>query len=324
MRNNIVRISLVYILFFLIALIAVGRMVQLQFFDKSVRDNKYHIKVTRVDATEAMRGSILAADGRYLAFSTPEYDIGMDFSVPNDTLYDNNIEALAEILAKRFHERTKADYMNLFKTCRTQKRYHKLLQHPVDYATMMEISQYPILNKGQRYGGFKVDKVDHREYPYGTLARRTIGYVKDNSRSNGNSRIVMVGQREGSDNAVVWNKMWNENEAEEDAEWMFFPLSPDNTIPCPRLNHFNLLEYDDKCIAFGGASADGKQKALDGIYVSQDYGITWRPSTEIHMPIELEGIEGCIASTVDTNNYIWIITNAQVWRGRLNRLGFAQ
>ena len=180
MRNNIVRISLVYILFFLIALIAVGRMVQLQFFDKSVRDNKYHIKVTRVDATEAMRGSILAADGRYLAFSTPEYDIGMDFSVPNDTLYDNNIEALAEILAKRFHERTKADYMNLFKTCRTQKRYHKLLQHPVDYATMMEISQYPILNKGQRYGGFKVDKVDHREYPYGTLAFRTLGHLKSN------------------------------------------------------------------------------------------------------------------------------------------------
>lgn len=141
---------------------------------------------------------------------------------------------------------------------------------------------------------------------------------------NGNSRIVMVGQNDNYTNALVWNKMWNENEAEEDAEWMFFPLSPDNAIPCPRLNHFNLLEYDDKCIAFGGASADGKRKALDGIYVSQDYGITWRPSTEIHMPIELEGIEGCIASTVDTNNYIWIITNAQVWRGRLNRLGFAQ
>ena len=180
MRNNIVRISLLYFLFFLIALVAVGRIIQLQFFDKSVRDNKYHIKVTRVDATEAMRGSILAADGRYLAFSTPEYDIGMDFSVPSDTLYDNNIEALAEILANRFHERTKAEYMNLFKTCRTQKRYHKLLQKPVDYTTMMEISQYPILNKGQRYGGFKVDKVDHREYPYGTLAFRTLGHLKSN------------------------------------------------------------------------------------------------------------------------------------------------
>ncbi|MBR5671162.1 MAG: hypothetical protein IKX11_04820, partial [Bacteroidales bacterium] len=180
MRNNIVRIGLVYFIFFLIALVAVGRIIQLQFFDKSVRDNKYHIKVTRVDVTEAMRGSILASDGRYLAFSTPEYDIGMDFSVPSDTLYDNNIEALAEKLASRFKERTKAEYMNLFKTCRTQRRYHKLLQHPVDYTTMMEISQYPILNKGQRYGGFKVDKVDHREYPYGTLAFRTLGHLKSN------------------------------------------------------------------------------------------------------------------------------------------------
>ena len=65
-------------------------------------------------------------------------------------------------------------------------------------------------------------------------------------------------------------------------------------------------------------------KALDAMFISQDYGITWRTSTELHMPIQLEGIEGCITSTVDKNNFIWIITNAQVWRGRLNRLGFAQ
>lgn len=180
MRNNIVRIGVVYFLFFLLAFVAAGRMVQLQFFDDSVKDNKYHIKVTRVDATEAMRGSILASDGRYLAFSTPEYDIGMDFSVPSDSLYDKNIEALAEKLANRFHERSKAEYMTLFKTCRIQRRYHKLLQRPVDYETMLEISHYPILERGPRYGGFKVDKVDHREYPYGTLAFRTLGHLKSN------------------------------------------------------------------------------------------------------------------------------------------------
>ena len=139
---------------------------------------------------------------------------------------------------------------------------------------------------------------------------------------NGNNRIVLVGQRE--QDAVVWNKMWNESENETRAEWTYFPNSPDNTIPCPRLQHFNLLEYDNKCIAFGGSTSDNSRKALDALYISQDYGITWRPSTELHMPIQLEGIEGCITSTVDKNNFIWIITNAQVWRGRLNRLGFAQ
>ena len=143
-------------------------------------------------------------------------------------------------------------------------------------------------------------------------------------QANGNNRIILVGQNDGQTNAVVWNKMWNDSEKEEDAEWTFFPLTHDNTIPCPRLEYLNLLSYDGKCIAFGGASSDEKHKALDALYVSQDYGITWRPSTTIKMPSELKGIEGCITSTVDKNYFIWIITNAQVWRGRLNRLGFAQ
>ena len=113
-------------------------------------------------------------------------------------------------------------------------------------------------------------------------------------QNNGNNRIVLVGQRE--QDALVWNKMWNESENEAETEWTYFP----NSTP------------------------DNSRKALDALYISQDYGITWRPSTELHMPIQLEGIEGCITSTVDKNNFIWIITNAQVWRGRLNRLGFAQ
>ena len=149
-------------------------------------------------------------------------------------------------------------------------------------------------------------------------------------QANGNTRIVMVGQRdskgEGEEykNAIVWNKMWNESEKEEEAQWMYFPLSDDNIVPCPRLQYLNLLPYDGQCIALGGASTDGKHKALHAAYVSQDYGITWRTDSEIHLPIQLEGTDGCITSTVDKNNFIWIITNAQVWRGRLNRLGFAQ
>ena len=143
-------------------------------------------------------------------------------------------------------------------------------------------------------------------------------------QANGNNRIILVGQSENSDNAVVWNKMWNDSEKEENAQWIYFPITHDNNIPCPRLEYLNLLPYDGKCIAFGGASIDNSKEALETMYVSQDYGITWRPDKEHRMPVELKGIEGCITSTVDENYFIWIITNAQVWRGRLNRLGFAQ
>ena len=143
-------------------------------------------------------------------------------------------------------------------------------------------------------------------------------------QDNGNTRIILVGQKEGNTYASVWNKMWNDGEPEKDAEWVYFPVSPDNKIPCPQLQSLNLIDYDGKCIAFGGASADGSHTALDAMYISQDYGITWRPSTDLHTPALAEGTDGCITSTVDKNHFIWIITDAQVWRGRLNRLGFEQ
>ena len=153
-------------------------------------------------------------------------------------------------------------------------------------------------------------------------------------QDNGSIRMVMLGQRDAEDvndkekynHCFVWYKMWNEGwkTHEEDAEWIYFPISPDNSIPCPRLNYLNLLPYDGKCIVFGGPSQDGTRKALDAIYVSLDYGITWRIGTELYPPTELNGIDGCITAVVDNNNFIWIITNSQVWRGRLNRLGFAQ
>jgi hypothetical protein len=137
-------------------------------------------------------------------------------------------------------------------------------------------------------------------------------------QANGSSRIIMLGQSEGSNYSVVWNKSWNNGWkiSEEEAQWMYFPITGDNTIPCPRMSHLNLLSYDGQCIAFGGT--------LDAMYISRDYGITWRPDTDLHLPVQLKGNSSCTTSVVDKNNYIWIITNAQVWRGRLNRLGFAQ
>ncbi|NLD21056.1 MAG: transpeptidase family protein [Bacteroidales bacterium] len=181
MQNNIVRIGIVYILFFLIAAVAVGRIVQLQFFDEEVKDNKYHAKVTRVDETEATRGSILANDGRYLAFSTPEYYVAMDCTVPIDTLFDNNVEALAKALSSNFNERSTKEYVNLLKSCRKEnKKYIRLLKQHVNYDTMKLISEYPILNHGRAFGGFITEKLDYREYPYGSLAFRTLGHLQNN------------------------------------------------------------------------------------------------------------------------------------------------
>ena len=52
----------------------------------------------------------------------------------------------------------------------------------------------PLYNEGAYRGGIITEKFDTRQYPYGSLARRAIGYVKDNSKSNGNNHIGLEGK----------------------------------------------------------------------------------------------------------------------------------
>lgn len=144
--------------------------------------------------------------------------------------------------------------------------------------------------------------------------------------SDDSRRLVMVGNRsEESDNtSVVWSKMWDEDIPEGEAAWMFFNQTEENKCVLPQLEYLNLIQYDDKCMAFGGASVTGKgtHKAMDALYISQDYGITWNKDSELHLPKALKGVNGPISSVVDDNNVIWIIANGEVWRGKLNRLDF--
>ncbi|MBO7069167.1 MAG: hypothetical protein J6W52_10920 [Bacteroidaceae bacterium] len=148
------------------------------------------------------------------------------------------------------------------------------------------------------------------------------------SQANGNQRLVMVGNRsnETDKSSVVWNKAWNEDVLEGEAVWMFMNQTDDNKCTLPQLEYMNLMQYDGKCMAFGGASVAGKgtNKAMDALYVSQDYGISWHKDSELHLPVQLNGINGPISSVVDDNNVIWIIANGEVWRGKLNRLNFSR
>lgn len=148
------------------------------------------------------------------------------------------------------------------------------------------------------------------------------------SQKNGSNRLVMVGNRtdETDETSVVWNKMWNEDIPENEAVWMYMNQTDENKCTLPQLKYLNLIQYDEKCLAFGGPSVTGKgtHQAMDALYVSQDYGISWRTDSEWHLPKELKGVSGPICSVVDENNVLWIIANGELWRGKLNRLDFVR
>lgn len=146
-------------------------------------------------------------------------------------------------------------------------------------------------------------------------------------QTNGNDRLLLMGNRDvelfAADTAtVVWGKYWNRFQMEENSGWMFFNASPDNRYLCPRLKDLSVIHYDNMLIACGGASIDGKHAALDAFYISLDNGITWKTDETLMPPSELKGTGWPIVVSVDVDSFVWLICGTEVWRGRLNRLGF--
>ena len=133
---------------------------------------------------------------------------------------------------------------------------------------------------------------------------------------DGTCRLVMVGNRtDAADkSSVVWNKMWDDETPEAEAAWMYMNQTEDNKRTLPQLEFLNLIRYDGRFMAFGGASVAGKgnHSAMDVLYVSEDYGISWQKDAELHLPVQLKGVSGPVGSVVDDNNVIWIIAKGEV------------
>ena len=148
----------------------------------------------------------------------------------------------------------------------------------------------------------------------------SVSYIQN----NGNKRLFIAGASNDGDGAVglAWSKMWRSDVVEGDAMWMHFNRSTGNDYYFPLLEGQSLFPYDGRLMTFGGKRIDKEGESMGCLYVSNDNGITWKQDLELHLPFELRGVEGPLAATVDANHYIWIIANQQVWRGRLNRLGF--
>ena len=184
MQVNIKKVGAFYLLFVLLAAVAVGQIINLQFIHKPGRS--YSTKTLREDVLPCTRGSILADDGRYLAFSIPEYRMGMDCVQPDSALFAKGIDSLAICLANFYKDKKAAQYKKEIVDRRKEglsggRRYLFLNRRLLTWQEMKEVSSFPILREGRGRGGRDEVKVDHRTYPYGRLGFRTLGYIKDQS-----------------------------------------------------------------------------------------------------------------------------------------------
>ncbi len=136
-------------------------------------------------------------------------------------------------------------------------------------------------------------------------------------------RTVVFGASEKVDTATIMlGKLSTES------TWTQYNVSLDNIYACPKLKELAIIHYDDKLYAFGGEkdfTSESPIKAFEALYESTDHGITWKAKTEdVTFPEEFLGRTDYFSYTVDSDNYIWIMWSGsnEVWKGKINRLGF--
>ncbi len=138
---------------------------------------------------KAERGNIMAHDGSLLATSVPYFDLYFDPSVASEKAYFDNLDTLsycfAHYLDKNFTVGGAREYLIDLRDTLTNRNRHVLLKKKVSFAEKRKIEQFPLFNLGQYRGGLIAKKLSERKRPFGVLARRTVGYVRDQAKDVG-------------------------------------------------------------------------------------------------------------------------------------------
>lgn len=131
------------------------------------------------------RGDILDRKGRLLACSIPEYDIyfdaRLDYLKKNPKLIDENIDSIADGMAKIFANEkgcSRKDFYDKIRQAQKEKKMMKLITKTIDYNKLQAVKKLPLFRKGAYKGGLKIDVENNRTYPYGGMAKRTIGFLR--------------------------------------------------------------------------------------------------------------------------------------------------
>lgn len=217
-KRGMDRISMILLFIYIVVLfISASIVVKLIYIQKSWEPDKsiakYFLPPAEKYTIAPDRGAIIGCGGEILAMSTPMYELRMDCTVRKEYFQKkmrknptgDNLEQQWQDKAKAFSEgfakEMNMDASVIFKSIMDGRRKgnkYLRLGTDIDRGTLLKLESLPLMEEGRYKSGIIVEKHDSRKYPYGTLARRTIGYVKDNSSQKedekGRSHIGIEGK----------------------------------------------------------------------------------------------------------------------------------
>jgi len=210
-RDTIASIlSGLYVVLLVASLLIVAKIVYIQWFFRP--DHEIEIALTpKRDSRslEPIRGNIIDCEGRLLAMSYPVYDIHMDCTVRKEEFakmsdrdsarkYESKwlIEArrLGDGLEEIFPGKSGEQYYSIIRAGRASGKKYLPIARKIDMATLNKLRALPLFKENPNKGGLIVTQHYVRKYPYGQLARRTIGFVRDNSINVTNTHIGLEGK----------------------------------------------------------------------------------------------------------------------------------
>lgn len=190
-KNDVLwRVYLLYILMVLFGIMVLIKIIVIQVRDKEELLLEAEKREERFKEVEAHRGNVISKNGTLLATSIPVFDVFFDPCAPHDTVFDKEINQLADKLSRKFGKKSRAKYAADFKKARADKKRYVRIATKLSMADYKEVSEYPVFRHGKNKGGFITERRYVRNLPYGVLAARTIGYSRENEKD---SVFVYVG-----------------------------------------------------------------------------------------------------------------------------------
>ena len=179
MKNKVnYRVISLYVFMCVIAVVVVSKILVIQRLNQEISS----VNLPKLFKIEAPRGNIFSDDGSLLAISMPLYNVFLDLSVIDEQLFDNDINNLSQSLSILFKDKSAKEYEQYLRDSRSKKRnkYVKL-RNKVSHNELTMLKSFPILKLGKNRGGLIAEERPNRENPFGLLARRTIGVLRESN-----------------------------------------------------------------------------------------------------------------------------------------------
>ena len=253
-KNDVLwRVFLVYFVVVAVAIWVIFAIVRIQVKEKDELLEQASKRELKIRDEKAHRGNVISKNGTLLATSVPRYSIYFDpVSVKSD-LFDKEVVHLADSLSRLLKNKSKQQYVSYLKDARAKKKRYVKIANKVSVADYKRMQTFPIFKEGKNKGGFISERSYVRELPYGDLASRTIGYVREEEN-------IFVGL-EGA---------FNDNLKGSDGKQLVRRINGNFWMPMPSSENVEPINGDDIYTSIDIEIQDVAESALEKCLVEND------------------------------------------------------